>query len=283
MKKTFYHHHFSHGSITLPILIGIVILGAIYLVGGPLPHLEQIDTGEQGRVVVPDLENTDSATDSASLRLKTIKFKQCTETAAVDFMLDRSGSMKARTPSGDTKIQTLKDAVNLFIDNLSDDSVIGVQYFSSKGIGNLIEINEKKNIGDYANAINALPADGNTPTRDALAYSYSRLQNGVQKYPDRDFAFIFVSDGEPVPDFPPPKESQDPRRFDPNPADQIKGLGVEVYSIGILDNTQIKSGKMKELLTDIASSPENVYISPNGEDLDNIIARISQDLCQKAK
>lgn len=267
----------SDGNITLIILIAIVIAGAIYLVGGVFPHLEQIDTGEQGRVVVPDLEDTEGASSTASLRLKTIKFKQCTETAAVDFMLDRSGSMKQKTPSGETKIQALKDAVTLFIDNLSTDSVIGVQYFSSEGIGNLIEINEKKNIGDYSEAIKALPANGQTPTHNALAYSYNRLQNGVQKYPDRDFAFIFVSDGEPVP------SSQDPRLFDPNPADQIKDLGVEVYSIGILDNNQIRSGKMKELLTDIASSPDNVYISPNGEDLDNIIAQISQDLCQKAK
>lgn len=266
----------SHGNITLVILIAVVIAGSIYLVGGVVPHLEQIDTGEQGRVVVPDLEDTEGGSDSASLRLKTIKFKQCTETAAVDFMLDRSGSMKAKTPSGETKIQALKDAVILFIDNLSDNSVIGIQYFSSRGIGNLIEINEKQNIGNYAEAINALPADGNTPTHDALAYSYARLQNGVQKYPDRDFAFIFVSDGQPVPN------TQDPRLFNPNPADQIKNLGVEVYSIGILDSNQIRSGQMKELLTDIASSPDNVYISPNGEDLDKIIASISQDLCQKA-
>ena len=266
---------FSRGSITIALLIGIVIVGAVYFVGGIFPKVEHIDIGEQGRRVVIDTE-ADPATGAAedALRLRTIKFKPCSETAAVDFLLDRTSSMTLRTPSGEQKMDVLKDAVISFIDNLSDSSVIGVQYFSSADIGNLIEIQLKKDAGDYAAQIRALPPLGNTPTHDGLAYAYNRLQNGVPKYPEREFAFIFVSDGQPVP------PTQDPRLFNPDPSQQIKDLGVEVYSIGILDQRQIASGQMKDMLTHIASSPENVFISPDGQDLEKIVNQIGQELCE---
>lgn len=281
LKKTYKKKkELIKGRITIIILLVVVIIGAVALVGGLFPTVEHIDLGR--KVVIVDEEAARNESSRDSLQLRDIPFKECEETAAVDFLLDRTGSMRLTTPDGEQKIKKLKDAVNTFYDNLSQDSVIGVQSFADSAIygGPSVDviINLKKDITNFKTQINALPADGSTPTAQGLSLAYQELQKGIQKFPERQFSLIVVSDGQPCCED--QTFSRDPRNVSPDPSQQIKDLGVTIYSIGIMTQQQIADGEMEQLLKHIASSPENFKLSPDGEDLERIIAEISQDLCQ---
>ncbi len=279
------------GSITLVILIGIVILGAIYLVGGVLPHLQQIDTGEQGRVVVIDEEQQDSGTDKEALRLRTIKFKACEERVAVDLLVDNSGSM-----GGAGKLQGLKDALTLFTEKLPDESIIGMHSFNTK-------VQEKVPFGTYGdnktqvkNAINTMNPNDATHTRDAFNVVNSRITAAQQEYPDQEFALIFFSDGIPeatprdctptqcTPDsqsrcF---QKNQDPTQ-DPNIAQIIKDKNVKIYSIALLDSEDTcYNSQLEGLMSSVASSSESYYRTFNPDDLKNIYNQITFQICGSA-
>src|SRR3990167_4369952 len=79
------------GIITLMIVI--IILAGIFLVGGIFPKPSTTDPNAEKFTVIPEIP-LDSR---KSLQLKTIKFNSCTSTAAVDFLVDRSGSMRYGT------------------------------------------------------------------------------------------------------------------------------------------------------------------------------------------
>lgn len=264
MKKTFYHHNSSRGSITLPILIGIVILGSIYLVGGILPNLEPIDTGEQGRVVVLDPENTDNASDSSSLRLRTIKFKTCDETAAVDLQLDITGSLSPVA-------QDLKDAVFTFTEQLTDNSIIGIQAYNEDNPRmEVIPISEYKDVkNDIRPAVQSLKTNGGTPSYDALNYSKEILQTATTQHPDRQFTYIFFSDGNPNIG---PRDVESIRQA----AQGIKDLGVTVYAIGLKGD----SGLDERIIQAIASDPSKAIVTTNSDDLERIYSEIRTVLCQ---
>ena len=268
----------NRGSITFKIIISVILIGSVMFLGGIFPKNQITPRPEGGGFFIP--VDDDKKTQEDALQLKTLKFKQCGETAAVNMMLDRSGSMKDPAPDGERKIDKLKTATLSFVQNLSDDSVIGLQSFDSYSITSDVPISIYKDVKPQVDAkIKALQPGGQTPTSNALKFSLEQIRLGVQKYPGRKFAFIFVSDGQPVP------ETQDPRlpQNAPDPSGEIKKLGVTIYSIGILDKTQITQGTMKDLLDAIASSPDKSFIAPDGSQLTEIYNQIRFQLCGEAK
>jgi hypothetical protein len=205
------------------------------------------------------------------LQLKTLKFKECGSSVTIDLMLDTSGSMGDRTPSGQTKISRLREAVGELISNAKDTSIIGIQAFSTGNIREEVPVSYFKDVkGMITGRINSLSPGSTTPTHDALAFSRDVLKTAIPKFPtDRKFNFIFVSDGQPVPD------SQDPRLFTPNPADEIKALGVTVYTLGIFDSGQQSNPKLSDLMKSIATSPDNYYAASNADETKKLLAQIS--------
>lgn len=260
------------------LILGLIIATSLLLVGGIIPFNFQNSPNDTAEyipdVVVP-------AGGDSSLQLKPITFKKCSGTVTVDFLLDRTGSMGRITPSGKTKISRLKEAVRQLTDKLSDTSIVGIQSFSSNqtGINNItndVPVSYYKDVKTLIpTKINALQAQGNTPTHDALAYSYTVLRNAQPLFKDREFSFILVSDGEPVP------ESQDPRGFNPNPADQIKALKINVFTLAIYDSSQAKNPKLSGLLRSIASKPENYYEAENADHVARLLEQIFTKLCDK--
>lgn len=256
----------------------IIVIGAVMLAGGVFPKY-QITPRPDGSGFFTPVDDGKTVNEK-SLQLKTLKFKQCGETAAVDMMLDRTGSMGLLAPDGQRKIDKLKTATLAFVHNLSDDSVIGLQSFDSGSITNDVPLSIYKDVKTLVDSkINTLSPGGSTPTTSALRFSYNILKDGIQKYPNRKIAFIFVSDGEPVP------SSQDPRlpQNAPDPSSEIKKLGITVYSIGILDAGQIRSGQMKSLLEHIATDRSKAFIAPDGTQLTEIYNQIRFQLCGEAK
>ncbi len=261
----------SKGEIEIILLI-IIVLASIFFVGGISfkPSLVNPDTANV-YVPIPAIPSDSYNT----LQLKTLNFKGCSGTITVDFLLDRTGSMSSLTPSGKTKIQRLKEAVLDLTSKLTDDSVVGIQSFSSLGITNDVPISYYKDVKNIIpNKVNELSANGSTPTHDALAFSYERLQEAIPQFKDRQFNFILISDGAPVP------STQDPRLFNPNPADQIKNLGVNIITLAVYDRSQAKDPKLRDLLKSIASKPENYYEAENADELKRLLESISSKLCK---
>jgi len=267
------------------LILGIAIILGVLLVGGITPFNFQNTPSSQGEFIA---EPVVPAGGDKSLQLKTIKFKQCSGTVTIDLLLDRTGSMRSLTPSGKTKISRLKEAVIQLTDKLSDSSIVGIQSFSSlpdlrgdkskdkDNFNNDVPISYYKDVKSIIPAkINALMANGNTPTHNALAYSYGFLQQAVPLYKDRQFNFIFVSDGEPVP------PEQDPRLFTPNPASQIKALGVNEFSLAVYDSIQTRNPKLAELLKSIASKPGNYYEANNADQVSNLLQQILTKICDE--
>ncbi len=253
----------NRGSLSLLILIGIVIVGSIMLTGGIFPQSEIIWPGDK-TVAIPKKDQ--SSGSEKSLQLRTLEFDSCKEGGALTMQLDTTGSM------GGAKILSLKTAVSKFLENMTDDSIIGIQSFNSMQPQNVVvpvsyykDVKEKLTLKIFM-----LPAIGNTPTTTALRFSQEVLKDAQTKFPGKKFSFIFVSDGIPEP------PSQDPRNPQnaPNPATEIKNMGVTIYTIAIG-----YGGDFTGLMKDIASSPDKAYVAPNPKELDSIYQQISQRLC----
>ncbi len=276
--KSKFHFFNSKGNIAFKAIIGVVIIGSILLVSGFFPkgQITPKDPNAPKYRIDPDQDNS---TSRSNLQLKTIAFQSCSNVTAVNMLLDTTGSMSRQAPDGQTKMRKLQDATISFLNNFTDDSVLGIQTFSSQAIRELVRIDYYKNVKDgLENKIRRLPADGNTPTTEGLRFALERVKEGQARFPDRNFTFIFVSDGEPFP------ESHDPRLAHnaPDPSVEIKNLGVTVYSIGILEPLQIQRGEMKRLLEHIASDPGKAYIAPDGNQLSQIYEQIGFEMCKKA-
>ncbi len=270
----------ERGGIVLWVLIFVALAGVMF--AGDSFKFNKSIPPNQGQEYIPITPAPGEINQSnATLQLKTFNFKtpiptpqNCAQTITVDFLLDRTGSMNSVTPTGVKKIERLKQAVLQLTGKLDDTSVVGIQSFSTGNITNDVPISYYKDVKSLIPAkVNALQAGGQTPTHDALAYSYGVLQSALPQFSNRKFNFILISDGEPNP------SSQDPRLFTPNPADQIKALGVNVFTLAVYDSGQARNSTFSDLLKSIASKPENYYEAQNADQITSLLQQISTKLC----
>lgn len=257
------------GDAMITVILAIVVIAGVFLAGGALPRQSR-DTQDLSSEAVIDEDSLASSTNGNQLQLKTLKFKKCSSVAAVTMMLDRSGSMSGK------KIQTLKEATLSFTSNFADESVIGIQSFNTADIREDVPVSYYKNVKDLIiQKVNALEPGSTTPTYGALQFSRDILTDAIPKFPGKSFNYIFLSDGLPV-----PPETQDPRDYTPNPADEIKAMGVTIFTIGIFGAAD--SGPGGELLKSIASDPSYYFSTPTGDDLSRIYEAIGTKICNKA-
>jgi len=264
-SKNFFN---SKGTITFKILIGIVIAGSIALVSGIFPEGQISPINPDAPKYKPVAE--DGSIKKESLQLKTIKFEACSKTVAIEMVLDRSGSM------GDApeKMPNLKTASSFFLTKLTDDAPVGLITFAT-------DVREEYPIQPYndiksqlSSTIQSLSPNGATNTRGVLARAKTALEVGINKFPGRQFTLIFVTDG--VPTIGNPLNPLAP----PNVADEIKNLGVKIYSIGITQAVQDRPS-MVALMTSI-SSPGGFFEAPDTTTLDEIFNKIGFEICQTA-
>lgn len=258
------------GDATITLILAIVVIAGVFLAGGALPRQSR-DTQDLSNEAVIDEDSLSSSTNGNQLQLKTLKFKKCSSVAAVSMMLDKTGSMEG------SKIENLKNATLSFTTNFADDSVIGIQSFAEGRITEDVPISYFRDVKDIIpSKVNALTPAGRTPTYHALQFAKGILDSSIPQFPDRSFNFIFLSDGLPNP----PVE-EDPRNNTPNPADEIKAMGVTIFTIGIFDGADALRGA--ELLKSIASSPDYYFATPTGDDLSRIYEAIGTKICNKAE
>lgn len=273
---------FTLGFIALAIGMGLLLSRGI------APKSMLSDPGQTGELEI--VQETPSP-DEKGLQLKTLKFRECGSTVTINMLLDKSSSMRELTPSGQSKMTRLKEAVMEMVSNARDESIIGIQSFTTGNITNDIPISYFKDIKSILPIkIAALIPLQATPTHDALKFSYEKLGETLKSdwYPkERKMNFIFISDGAPCPGIACPTirtlgPDQDPRLYTPNPADQIKALGVNVYSLGIFspkDRNLIFD--MEDLLKSIASTPDNYYAANTGDDVQRLLKEISSKICNQ--
>jgi len=258
------------GSITFKVLMAVVILGSISLVSGIFPKQQITPQDPNAPVYKPVVE--DDPLQKDSLQLKTIKFEACSQTVAVEMVLDRSGSMNAPP----TKIQNLKTASLFFINKLPDDAPIGLVTFASS-------VREEFPIQKYSDIkvniqpiVKGLVPIGSTHTRDAMIKAKSALEVGIPKFPGRQFALILVSDGVPN-----PPNTQDPR-VPTNIGDEIKNLGVKIFTIAITQGlSPFERPIMNQVMRDLAS-PNSFFEAPDTSQLENIYNQIGFQICNVA-
>ena len=269
-KKKLHHRimDWSRGNITMTLLIGIVIVGAVMMVSGIFPKNEISERDPNGPHYRID---PDQAKDSSknNLQLKTIDFQACSETVAVEMVLDRSSSMNQTQD----KLPNLKNASNFFITKLTDDAPLGLVTFST-AVKEEEPIQRFGDIKTHVTAIiNGLTATGLTNTHGALTTAQNALALGTQKFPGRTFTLILVTDGVPT-----------VGNTDPNAiigvANEIKNTGVKVYAIGITQGVGNRQ-KMIDLMTGIAS-PNSFIEAPDTTTLNQIYDKIGFEMCQKA-
>lgn len=255
------------------------------MVGG-FNAVEQPAPSDSTHIVIPDTGTPIESDPKKSLQLEILKFKDqdCSQNVTADLLLDRSSSMGKLTPSGEIKIERLKEAVTNLVNKLSDTSIIGIQSFSSVSITPDVPISYYKDVKSIIPQIlNDMQPDGSTPTHDALAFSYTKLQEALSNFPGRHFNFIFISDGAPCPGIGclgSTGINQDPRLFNPNPADQIKALGVNVYTLAIYESGQADKPALADLMKSIASSPQNYYEAKSADETTALLNTISERICQ---
>lgn len=274
------------------IFLLIIVGASALLTGGIFPKLTNSIPPNQGQEYIPITPNPGEINQSNdSLQLKTIKFTQkaCGKIIAVDFLLDRSGSML-----GD-KISKLKSGVLTFTNSLTDTSVLGMQDFSSpenRAAGTvkvLVPFSKFKDIKTQVpSLVNSMDANGWTYTRDAFIFTNAKLEEAIPKYPDYKFALIFVSDGVPETGICSRMEQlagtctseQNPNTA-PSIADEIKAKGVRIFSIAYLDRNDTRwNSQLETLMKTVASSPNDFYVAPSSNQIDSILNQIATKLCQ---
>lgn len=253
----------SLSSFAIAMLLIATAFGFVLIGGFDLPKYEYPASPSE---IIP-IDEIDNTSDK-SLQLKTIKFKDCASRLTVNFLLDRSTSM-----SGE-KINKLKQAMLAFINRFSDESIIGIQDFSSPENPNgtvkvLVPISYYKDVkSNLPSLISGLRADGNTHMRTALEFSRDRIKEGQVKFPDREFTFIFLSDGQPV-----PSSTQTPKD---DLINELKKLDIRIFTIAYGES----ASRVKTLMSKIATSPNDSYYVPNEEKIQQILDEITQKVCK---
>ncbi len=264
--------HRSKGSITFKLILAVIIIGSVLLVSGVFPKEQMTPLDPDAPTFRPKFDEEQDV-DRNTLQLRTIDFETCSQTVAIEMVLDRSGSMQNQ------KIQHLKNASLFFISRLPDDAPLGLITYSDD-VKEEFEIQQYSIIKPRVNGIvQSLRADGFTHTRDAMIRAKSALEVGLPKFPDRQFSLILVTDGVPNlggTEFHP---NQDPRTA-PNVADEIKNMGVNIYSIGITQGVARRQ-EMLSMLQNI-SSANGVFEAPTTAELENIYNQIGFEMCKSA-
>ncbi len=316
MKKFFLHPFLNRptlqkGRAKSGMLFIIAIMATLtsfsyLLMGGAIPDSPESTTkkpeggGEQEIVFE---QNADPG--KKNLQLQTFKVKNsCEDKIAVDFLIDVSGSM-----ANGNKQANEKNALNSFVNRMSDSSVIGIQVFSEpNNVREVVPISYYKDVSQQVkNTINTLTASGATSTRSAFDLAKQKLTEVISqdKYPGYNYSLVFLSDGVPEAQGLIPNSQnclvtapyrdpitnitttrcfariQDPRT-PTNIPEEIKLLGVDIYSIAITDpQDQLMKNELLQLLRDVSSDPDSTYFaeSVDGTDLKSILDNVMTSIC----
>jgi hypothetical protein len=304
-------------------ILGLAIVLGFLFVGGLTPGENFKLTKYSDTAFYTPSNSNQQVENQRGLQLSLIKLENCSSTVAVDFLVDRSGSMGFNEGK---KITNLRNAILSFKNKLTDQSIIGLQAFSStaaysadwNGICNpgdlpwcnLIAPSYYKDVKNSIHkTVCGLTASGATFTRDAFAETEKVLSDAKQKYPNYKFALIFISDG--IPEDATNKAcpggiggqwcgadesgrcrcyatDQDPTNYyDSTKVDitkQIKDMGITIFTISYVDKTDSHLNSLLQgLMERIATSKEYYYPAPDETKIKEILDQIANKICQESQ
>ncbi len=179
------------------------------------------------------------------------------------------------------KIDAAKICGKLFTEYLNSTDQVGLVIFKGDGYyGTIPNVTLIQGLTYDKNAVknsfDGLTAYGGTPTGQAIAVATYELTNKSPYFTTGDStrlpAIILLSDG--LPTLPQPESKARAQALDQ--ANLTKAKGITIYTIGFGVDAD------KELLQQIASTPDNFYYAATKEDLENIYRTIAKKLKETA-
>ena len=297
------------GSLSVVFIMALIIAGAIIASGGSIP----VDpNGPGGPPTIEPYYNSanypaqhiisqsgQQSTTKNNLQLRTFGVNNCGQNAAILFVIDTSGSM-----SFAGKMNNTKKALHYFINNIGGKEVVGIDTFSANVKTAIVMDYFNNNKNAVSQVIDGLTPGGWTVTRDAMQQAYGQLKQAItyDDFPGYAYNLILMTDGVPEsPDsmndcevtVPDPNlangircfaRKQDPR-IPVNIPDEIKNLGVNIYTINVYSpsypSDKLLFPYLDKLLKNISSSPisTHYFISTNASNLSDILHNINNNIC----
>lgn len=294
----------QRGKASFYLLILIIILGSIIFVQGLAPKMKLSPPSSTEELTVLSVTPAD---ERKKLQLDTFGFKKCGEKAAIDFIIDVSGSMKYGN-----KMDNLKNSLTTFAGNFPGEGVIGMQLFSvypSEAVS-IGKFKDRKS--EFLRQISLMSPQTGTHTKDAFLFAKPILQRMKTIFPEQqNYAVVFISDG--VPEtlerntqgrdnnecttletssrycMPSPEAQGACRCFDTDQdptdvANEIKNVpGFRIFSIGYISGEDEKfQADLETLMKAVASSENDFYQAPITNQITEILKQISTQICQSS-
>ena len=265
----------------------IIVGGSTLLTGGVFPKLTNSVPANQNQENIPVLPTASGGNNSLQLKTFGFRQKQCTQTLAVDFLVDNSGSM-----GFGSKLSEVQKGMIRFASGFSDNTDIGVQKFSTTP-QSVIPLSYYKDVkSQFSRYVNSMTASGPTYTKDAFSFTKTKLDAGIPKYPGYKLALIFVSDGVPetfsgdaacVPAYCRANSCEcfAPEQDPTSVANQMKQEGIRIFTIAYVDKSDAKiNSLLQNLMRNVASSPSDLYSAPDSSQISSILTQIANKLCE---
>jgi Ca-activated chloride channel family protein len=194
------------------------------------------------------------------------------DTGRLVLVLDASGSMKERTPGGETRIDAARTALEDVVASLPDAQPVGLRVYGAEVFSRdepgacedsqLVVPVETGNRGDLRAAIDDYEPYGETPT------GYALQQAGKDLGDEGKRSIVLVSDGEPT--------------CDPDPCEVAKELSKDGVDVRIDVVGLDVSGKAREELQCVARQGNGSYYDVDSSDelsssLEKLATRASRD------
>ncbi|MBI2595368.1 VWA domain-containing protein [Candidatus Daviesbacteria bacterium] len=269
------------------IIIGLVVIFSFILVQGFA--LNKLDDSQPPFTLLQDNLNILTPEDKQSLQMGYLNITPPTtalppnvacskDKLVIDLLLDTSGSMRRQGKNTSlSRMESLKIAVNAFLDKLSPDIPIGVQKFGKDTV-------ELKPIGiykdtareDFKQTINSLNGDNGTPMRKGFEVARDSLFTALSNpnYSGYTFVLVFLGDGGPSGGI---NGSQNPLEV----VREIKDKNIRIISIGLeLDvrNENATPEEARSLMMAIASSSEDFH-EPSANELETVYNDLAANIC----
>jgi Mg-chelatase subunit ChlD len=199
---------------------------------------------------------------------KTIK--SCIIPTDVLVAIDLSGSMNNDGGDPPQPVTRAVEAAGQFVGSLKKGDQVGVVTFATEAKEDTFLTSTHDEVAKMVTglSIDSKEEGGFTNTVDALKLSGSVLDSDRHN-PDARRVLVLLTDGLPT-----TSGDEDVVSKAKEVADSLNKGGIEIYAIGL------GSGVDQEFIRNIASSNNNAYFAPTGEDLKNIYSEITSSLCE---
>ena len=196
--------------------------------------------------------------------------RSCEIPTDVLMAIDVSGSMNNDGASPPEPLTSVKQAAGRFVNRLGANDQTGVVTFATKAeINTPLSTNKNLAAGIIAAlSIKAVEESGSTNTGEGLALSGNELIS-ARHNPDARKVMVLLTDGlATAPD-------NEPEEYAKGIASEIKGAGIEIYTIGLGAKVNM------DFVRAIATSPDYAYQALNAADIDRIYQTITSSLCEE--